>query len=189
MTDQGKWKAVLANESRVDGCFFYAVQTTGIFCRPSCRSKPPLEKNVSFFDTAKEAQLAGFRPCKRCRPDLPVFKPEREMAEKIQKTVEREFQNKTLLNASLKALGLSKHRLSEIFKENYQMTLGEYVNSLRFEKVEVSLKNSDLPIGELAYSQEFESLSAFYRFCGRYAKTSPGRWRKNLKEQKNDIHA
>ena len=69
ITDDERWQSVLDRDARADGQFVFAVQTTGIFCRPSCRAKHALRKNVSFFADAEQAQAAGFRPCKRCRPD------------------------------------------------------------------------------------------------------------------------
>jgi len=68
MENEIKWKAVIENDKSFDGYFFYAVKSTGIFCRPSCRSRPPLQNNVEFYDTSAEAINAGYRPCKRCLP-------------------------------------------------------------------------------------------------------------------------
>lgn len=75
MTDRQRWQAVLDNDRRYDGAFFYGVASTGIFCRPSCPSRPPRRDRVRFFPTADAALAAGFRPCKRCRPDLTDFSP------------------------------------------------------------------------------------------------------------------
>ncbi|GLU35848.1 bifunctional DNA-binding transcriptional regulator/O6-methylguanine-DNA methyltransferase Ada [Trinickia caryophylli] len=68
-TDEARWQAVRAHDAQADGTFFYAVVTTGIFCRPSCSSRQPRRENVRFFDTLDQARTAGFRDCKRCRPD------------------------------------------------------------------------------------------------------------------------
>lgn len=62
------WSAVTSRDSGADGAFVYAVRTTGVYCRPGCASRPPLRKNVAFYETIAEAEAAGFRPCKRCRP-------------------------------------------------------------------------------------------------------------------------
>src|SRR5580704_15873957 len=69
MLDQEKcWTAVVAHDAGADGQFLYGVLTTGVYCRPGCASRQPLRKNVRFFTTAAEAEAAGLRPCKRCRP-------------------------------------------------------------------------------------------------------------------------
>src|ERR1700722_14370619 len=62
------WAAVIAHDATQDGRFFYSVKTTGVYCRPGCASRQPLRKNVAFYATNEEAEAAGFRPCKRCRP-------------------------------------------------------------------------------------------------------------------------
>jgi AraC family transcriptional regulator of adaptative response/methylated-DNA-[protein]-cysteine methyltransferase len=69
ITDEDRWQAVLARDPRADDQFVFAVQTTGIFCRPSCRARHALRKNVRFYPDAHHAVQAGFRPCKRCMPD------------------------------------------------------------------------------------------------------------------------
>src|SRR5436305_5812360 len=79
---EGRYKALLARDSRFDGIFFVGVTSTGIYCRPICPVKPPRESNCRFYNSAQEAEQAGFRPCLRCRPELapgnaPVDKSQR----------------------------------------------------------------------------------------------------------------
>lgn len=69
MTEADMWRAVADSDARQDGRFVYAVRTTAIFCRPSCRSRRPRRENVRFFESAAAAREAGFRPCRRCRPE------------------------------------------------------------------------------------------------------------------------
>ncbi len=64
-----RWAAVGARDASYDGRFVYAVRTTGVYCRPSCPSRRPLPRNVAFFDSGAKARSAGFRACRRCRPD------------------------------------------------------------------------------------------------------------------------
>ncbi len=66
-----RWAAVIARDTSSDGKFFYSVRTTGVYCRPSCASRLPRHENVAFHDTPQDAERAGFRPCRRCRPDRP----------------------------------------------------------------------------------------------------------------------
>src|SRR5256885_2786667 len=63
------WAAVIALDATQDGGFFYSVKTTGVYCRPGCASRQPRRENVAFHETAGAAEAAGFRPCKRCRPN------------------------------------------------------------------------------------------------------------------------
>src|SRR5215211_7556903 len=68
-TEARMWRAFCAKDSQFDGVFFVAVQTTGVFCRPTCRAKPPRRENVAFFGSATEAVREGYRACKICRPE------------------------------------------------------------------------------------------------------------------------
>ena len=70
------YRAVQGRDRRFDGVFYTGVRTTGIYCRPSCPAITPQRKNVTFFVTAAAAQGAGFRACRRCRPDLTPGSPE-----------------------------------------------------------------------------------------------------------------
>ena len=70
--DEDRWTAVVERDARADGIFYYSVATTGVYCRPSCAARPALRKNVAFHNTGGDAEQAGFRPCKRCRPNAVV---------------------------------------------------------------------------------------------------------------------
>lgn len=63
------WKALINRDPKANGTFLYAVQTTGVYCRPTCPSRIPNRNNVAFFATCNEAEKSGFRPCKRCKPN------------------------------------------------------------------------------------------------------------------------
>src|ERR1700759_5430480 len=67
--DEGRWQAVIGRDRRADGQFYYSVATTGVYCRPSCGARQPRRENVAFHATTQAAERAGFRPCRRCRPD------------------------------------------------------------------------------------------------------------------------
>ena len=69
-TELSRWEALVQRNSEADGLFVCGVLTTGIYCRPSCPSRLPNRKNVRFFNTWRQAEQAGFRPCKRCTPQL-----------------------------------------------------------------------------------------------------------------------
>jgi AraC family transcriptional regulator of adaptative response/methylated-DNA-[protein]-cysteine methyltransferase len=64
-----RWQSVLARDPSADGTFYYSVKTTGVYCFPSCAARPANPRNISFHLTREDAELAGFRPCKRCKPD------------------------------------------------------------------------------------------------------------------------
>ena len=76
-----RWAAVVARDPEADGKFFYSVRTTGVYCRPSCAARPARPENVQFHATRAEAERAGFRACKRCRPDQPAPDPVEQLVD------------------------------------------------------------------------------------------------------------
>src|SRR5262249_4295436 len=66
-----RWAAVVARDADADGTFFYSVKTTGVYCKPSCAARAARPENVAFHAPAEDAERAGFRPCKRCKPNQP----------------------------------------------------------------------------------------------------------------------
>ena len=178
MTQDEMWKAISQNDASYDGIFFYAVRSTGIYCRPSCKSKLPKRENVCFFDTAQQAGAAGFRPCKRCRSDLLEYQPVKEIAEKAKRLLEDSFYKRCELNQELRHLGISQRRMAEIFKEEYGVTLSEYVGALRLAEAKRLLSDTNHKIIDVAYSTGFGGLSSFYRFFKNGAGYSPAAYRK-----------
>lgn len=184
MTDDEKWNAVAENDERYDGVFYYAVKTTGLFCRPSCRSKLPLRENVEYFDCVQDALAAGYKICKRCRPDLMEYRPEREIAQKMKEIIEQYFNLRVALQKQIRELGLSEHRITEIFKEEYGVTPFEYANRFRLEEAKERLLQTNEAVIDIAYSTGFESVTTFYRTFRKYTGTSPARFRKEMGEKR-----
>jgi AraC family transcriptional regulator of adaptative response / methylphosphotriester-DNA alkyltransferase methyltransferase len=178
MTDDEKLGAFLKRDAAYDGLFFIAVKTTGIYCRPSCKSKTPKRENFLFFDTGDEAKAAGCRACKRCRPDLFDYQPIKEIAEKARMLIDEAFREKRRLDTQLREIGVTQHRMTEIFKEQYGVTLFEYVNRLRLEEAKRLLSRTNDEIIDIAYSVGFGSLSAFYRFFKNSTGQAPAAYRK-----------
>lgn len=177
MTEQEKWNAVISSDTRVDGIFYYAVRTTGIFCRPSCKSKPPARKNILYFDTREDASAAGFRPCKRCRPDLTNYQPHVALAERAKSLILTHYADGALLIRELPKLGASRHRIDQIFREQYGVTPAQYRNRIRVRMAGEMLRQSALPIDEIAFSLGFESPSAFFAFFRKHTGSAPREYR------------
>lgn len=178
MNQDKMWEAVKNNDDSYDGIFFYAVKSTGIYCRPSCKSKLPKRENICFFDTSEEARKAGFRPCKRCRSDLLDYKPIKEMADKVKELLDLTYTEKFKLQQEMNNVGITFHRMNEIFKYEYGVTVSEYVSRLRLEEAKKRLINSNEQIIDIAYSIGFGSLSGFYRFFKENTGISPAKYRK-----------
>ncbi len=176
------YDAVILNDESYDSTFFYAVKSTGIYCRPSCRSKAPKIENIEFYKTAEEAIKRGYRPCKRCRSDLLDYKPMKDIALKLKNLIDDMFYEMETLNTEIDKLGLSRKRMTEVFKEEYGVTPSGYVNDLRYKEAVRLLEQTDNEVLDIAYSVGFGSLSAFYKFFKERAKMSPAAYRKGKKQ-------
>lgn len=177
LTKDEKWNAVVHCDNSYDGMFFYGVKTTGIFCRPSCKSKEPRRNNVEFFDKINEAYAYGLRPCKRCRPDLIEYRPMLDLLEKAKHSIETYFADRNKLVAELKALGISQNHFIYLFRQQYHMTPVEYINRLRVEKARQILLKTDTNIVTIALLCGFGSLSNFYEFFKRQVGLTPNQYR------------
>src|SRR5262250_1705654 len=92
-----RWAAVVARDPKADGRFYYSVRTTGVYCRPSCASRRARPENVAFHATRADAEAAGFRPCRRCRPDQPSLLEQHAAAvTQACRTIERSSEPPTL---------------------------------------------------------------------------------------------
>lgn len=187
MTESEMWKAVIENDEKYDRVFLYAVKTTGIYCRPSCKSKIPNIKNVIFFKDGNSAQQAGFRPCKRCRSDLLSYNHTKETAQKVKNLIDDFYSSSHGLNREIQELGLSRQQIVEIFKQEYGLTPKNYIDLLRIEKTKKLLTQTTDEIIDIAYSVGFNSISTFYRFFKKYTSKSPGAYREETHNDKNSF--
>jgi AraC family transcriptional regulator of adaptative response/methylated-DNA-[protein]-cysteine methyltransferase len=118
-----RWAAVLARDPGADGRFVYSVSTTGIFCRPSCGARTARPENVDFHENAAAAIAAGFRPCKRCRPDQPpLFRQHAEMVADLCRMIDAADSPPKLAELADHA-GLSASHLLRVFKSVTGLTL------------------------------------------------------------------
>ncbi len=180
-TDDAMWNAVVGCDKSWDGRFFYAVATVGVYCRPSCKSRTPLRKNVRYFASGEAAQAAGFRPCKRCRPDLPEHSPDQDGARRIKELLEKHFLERQALAAAMRLSGFTPNHSAAVFKRQYGMTPLAYLNRLRAERAKRLLAETDMPIVDLAADVGFAGLSAFYRFFKKQTGTTPKDYRASVR--------
>ncbi|KAM4058764.1 metal binding domain of ada domain-containing protein [Hirsutella rhossiliensis] len=131
--DASRWQAVRARDVCADGFFVYAVKTTKIYCRPICKARLARRANVRFFPTAPAAQAAGFRACKRCKPDLAGFMPEERAVRQIRALVASRGGGVTGMSLGQMATrsGLSKWHFHRVFKKSVGLTPGEFLRAQR----------------------------------------------------------
>lgn len=178
ISDNEKWKAVLDCEKDYDGLFFYGVKTTGIFCRPSCRAKTPTRENVAYFDSNTDAIDAGFRPCKKCRPDEVIFEPDIELVKKAKDIFDLNYNNKIDLRDIAKQLGVSTNHLTRLFKKQLGLTPAHYITGLRVAKAAELLEQNAASILEIALITGFKSTSNFYKCFKDQTGYTPKEYRK-----------
>lgn len=117
-----RWAAVLARDAGADGRFFHSVRTTGVYCRPSCGARTPRPENVAFHASAADAEAAGFRPCRRCRPDLPpLVERQAAMVAALCRQID-EADTLPSLDALATSAGVSRFHLLRVFKAHTGLT-------------------------------------------------------------------
>ena len=171
------YQAVINSDEKYDGLFFYGVKTVGVFCKVSCKSRNPLEKNVLYFSSKEEALKSGFRPCKRCRPDLLNYEPLNDLADLMKVLIDDYYTQRKELYYKSKKLGVSTNHLAMIFRKKYGMSPKGYRDKLRLEYAIKLLVETEFPIITIAHEIGFESLSSFYSFFGKHENITPKLYR------------
>jgi len=175
--DARRWDAVRRHAPEADGAFFYSVATTGVYCRPSCAARTPRRENVAFHATRAEAERAGFRPCKRCRPDQPP-RAEREAA-LIAETCRRIDAAEELpsLAELAQAAGLSLHHFHRTFKRVTGVTPRAYAAAKRQHRVQENL-GAGTGVTESLYAAGFNSSGRFYEAAPGMLGMTPSAYRR-----------
>lgn len=163
-------RAYQASDSTYDGIFWLGVKTTGIFCKPSCRARKPLAKNVEFFPTVKQATFAGYRPCKRCRPLAPNGAPPgwvQRLLDKVDAAPARR-----LREGDLRALGIEPARARRYFQQHYGMTFHAYQRGRRMGEAFTEIRKGN-GVDSAAAGHGYESASGFREAFTRLFGQSP----------------
>jgi AraC family transcriptional regulator, regulatory protein of adaptative response / methylated-DNA-[protein]-cysteine methyltransferase len=169
------YSALQRRDSSQDGVVFVAVKTTGIYCRPVCRVRTPLARNVHFYPSAAAAERAGYRPCFRCRPETapfcPAWKGTRTTVERALALIEAGALDKDGVDALAARLGIGARHLSRLFAEHLDASPVQVAQSLRIQRAKRLLDDTDLPISVIAERTGFRSprrmTAAFVHVYGR----------------------
>jgi AraC family transcriptional regulator of adaptative response/methylated-DNA-[protein]-cysteine methyltransferase len=160
-SDSERWDAVVRRDGRADGVFFFSVRTTGVYCRPSCAARLARRENVRFHATIAEAEAAGFRPCKRCRPNgHGVADAHAEAVARACRLIES-ADDMPSLDSLAEAAGLSRFHFHRVFKATTGLTPKAYAAAHRARRVRDELTRSDT-VTDAIYGAGFSSSGRFY---------------------------
>jgi AraC family transcriptional regulator of adaptative response/methylated-DNA-[protein]-cysteine methyltransferase len=174
--DDARWAAFVARDVAFDGRFFIAVGTTGIYCRPSCPARRAKREHVRFYETAVEAEQAGFRPCKRCKPTEPSFV--QHHAEKVREACRliETAEEEPRLGDLAEAVGLSPYHFHRVFKSVLGVTPKAYATAKRNKRMREELGRS-ATITEAIYGAGFNSNGRFYATSSEALGMTPNQFR------------
>jgi len=180
--DDVRWDAVVARDAEFDGRFYYAVASTGVYCRPSCAARLPNRKNVRFFASAGAAERAGFRPCKRCKPDqAPLKQRQVEKVAAACRLIETAEEEPTL-DALADAVGVSPYHFHRLFKAATGVTPKGYASAHRRSRVRDGLGTSGT-VTEAIYAAGFNSNGRFYAGAAEALGMTPTDFRQGGRNQ------
>jgi AraC family transcriptional regulator of adaptative response/methylated-DNA-[protein]-cysteine methyltransferase len=174
--DDPRWARIVAHDKTADGRFWYSVSTTGVYCRPSCPSRNANPKNVQLHDSLESARAAGFRPCKRCKPDGASIEAENAaLVAKACRIIE-EHEEQLSLEELADAIGRSPSYFHRIFKAATGLTPKAYAAGHRAKKVRQRLASANT-VTEAMYGAGFNSSGRFYEKSTDMFGMTPSRYR------------
>ena len=179
------FRAFAAHDKRFDGKIFVGVTTTGIYCRPVCAARMPKFENCIFFKSAAEAEQAGFRPCKTCRPELAPGDNSQDhdrIAHKTASYIEKNCSLNESMEDIAQRFGFSLRQLRRIFKEEFNVTMIEYQQTCRLLLAKKLLTETDLSVTEIAAASGFGSVRRLNETFREKYRMAPGELRKRKKK-------
>lgn len=175
LTDRDRWEIVRERDARYDGAFVFGVRSTGIYCRPSCPSKRPRPERVLFFAGPDEAERAGFRACRRCRP-RDAEDPQTALVRRVCRFIETHSDDSPSLADLAKEFHMSPYHLQRTFKRLAGVTPRQYAEALRLGRLKTQLRARDTvtaAMNEAGYG----SSSSLYAGAGERLGMTPGDYR------------
>ena len=159
------YRAIGARDSRFDGWFVVAVHTTGIYCRPSCPARTPLPGNVAFHPSAAAAQRAGFRACKRCRPDASPGSPEwnvrGDLVARAMRLIDDGTVDRDGVPGLAARLGYTTRQIERVLQSELGAGPLALARAQRAQTARLLIESSALPLGDIAFAAGFSSVRQF----------------------------
>ena len=182
------WAAFAGRDARFDGRFVAAVRTTRVFRRPSCTCRRPRPERVEYFPTPDAAARAGYRACKRCRPELPggPAEADRRFAARALDAMRARLSEPLTLVGLARLLAASPSALGRRFRAADGRTPMRALADLRAERAEALLRDDRLTALEAGLSAGFGSSTAFTRAFRRRTGRSPSAWRRTILNPSRD---
>jgi len=171
-----RWLAVVARDREADGSFYYSVETTGVYCRPSCAARLARPENVRFHATREDAEKAGFRPCKRCKPNQPGLAE--QYAAKVTEAcrIIEESETAPGLEELAKRVGVSAYHFHRVFKQVTGLTPREYAAARREQRVRDELARGGA-VTEAIFDAGYNSSGRFYEKSDEVLGMTPTSYR------------
>jgi AraC family transcriptional regulator of adaptative response/methylated-DNA-[protein]-cysteine methyltransferase len=171
-----RWDAIVARKADADGTFYYSVKTTGVYCRPSCAARLARPEHISFHTTCADAEKAGFRPCKRCKPDQLSQVEKYAALVTVACRIIEESENVLSLEELAIRVGVSTYHFHRIFKQVTGLTPREYAIAHREKRVRSQL-DSMSTVTEAIFDAGYNSNSRFYEKSNRVLGMTPTSYR------------
>ena len=180
LTDE-RWQAITHNDKSYDDVFIYAVKSTGICCRPSCKSREPKKVNVRIFNDVGEALSEGFRPCKRCKPGG-LRLPDEEWTTQIKEYINANYYEQLSLEILADMCHGSPYHLQRTFKRIAGLTPAEYIQQVRISNAMKELCTNDKSIAEIGFSVGFLNTPYFITLFKNKTGQTPKQYQKTMME-------
>ena len=181
MDDEQHYRAAVSKDARFDGVFFIAVTSTGIYCRPSCPAMTPKREHMRFYKTPAAAQQAGFRACKRCRPDASPGSPEwnirADMTARAMRLIADGIVDREGIDGLARSLGYEQRQVRRVLTAELGASPLALARAQRAQTARVLVETTKLPMGDIAFAAGFASIRQFNATILEVFDTPPSRLR------------
>jgi AraC family transcriptional regulator of adaptative response / DNA-3-methyladenine glycosylase II len=186
------YRAVLGRDARFDGWFVTAVATTGIYCRPSCPARTPMRAHVRFYPSAAAAQQAGFRACKRCRPDASPGSPEwntrQDVVARAMRMIREGMVDRDGVGGLAQHLGYSPRQLTRVLTEAVGAGPLALARAQRAQTARTLIETAGLPMAAIAFASGFSSVRQFNDTIRHVFALTPTELRRRAKGTRPPVH-
>jgi methylphosphotriester-DNA--protein-cysteine methyltransferase len=171
------YRAVQRSDERLDGRLWVAVRSTGIYCLPSCRARKPRPENVRFYRSRHEAESAGFRPCRKCRPEVVGGRRALER-QRVRDWLAALAEDEAQVRHVARRSGASHSRVYRAFRRHLGSNPRRARAEARLRRASALLRTSAATVADIAFQAGFGSLAAFYRWFRRCTGQTPTEFRR-----------